>query len=162
MLKTGGKSDTTGDPRKFRSLKRGDDSGISGAPKGEHPSLRNAARVEPEYVLRYTAYASHKKEEDIPENQRLTREEKAVVDGYKKRFNKIAYNNNPKYRHVGMRCVDLADLAKLFMTGHPWKNNQKLRTLATPVLTELALTYEKRLREVFKSAHGKDVGKIDD
>jgi hypothetical protein len=91
----------------------------------------------------------------------LTKKELAVVEGYKTKLYRIAYNKNPAYRHVGHVCNELDRWYRLFYTGWPWKGNEKMCRLATPILAGYAETLSKRLRELYKAQHGRDIGKID-
>ena len=91
----------------------------------------------------------------------LNKKEQLLVDGYKVMLYKIAYNENPKFRHVGARCEELNSLAEKFKTGYPWKNNQRLVSLGTPELVATALGLSNRLEMVEKAKLGRDVGRVD-
>jgi hypothetical protein len=115
------------------------------------------------YSLAYTAKAKWRKkfkEEQHPD--RLSELEQDVIDSYKMKLNKVAYNNFDSIRHVGHRCNELERWARMFMTGWPWKGNPKMCNLGTPQLVACAEMYAKRLREIFKVQHGRDIGRLDD
>jgi hypothetical protein len=94
-------------------------------------------------------------------SKNLNKSEQDLVDGYKKMLWKIAYNNNPKYRHVGARCEDLNFWAEKFKTGYPWKNNERMVTLATPQLVAAAVGLSDRLESIEKVKNGRDIGRVD-
>jgi len=96
----------------------------------------------------------------------LTPEEQVVVDSYKVYLWKIAYNKFPRFRHVGQRCDELNKMARTFMTGWPFEkagNNQlgRLGRLGREQLVRCAEMYEKRLRDLYKAKHDRDVGRIE-
>jgi hypothetical protein len=91
----------------------------------------------------------------------LNKSEQYLVDGYKTMLWKIAYNENPKYRHVGARCEDLNSWAEKFKTGYPWKNNERLVRLGTPELVATAIGLSSRLESIEKVKNGRDIGRVD-
>jgi len=99
---------------------------------------------------------SHRKTPD-----RLSKEEAQIVESYKTKMLKIAYNTFPNFKHDGYRCKELNKWRQLFVTGWPWKNNDRLRHIATPIMVNYTEMLEKRLRDLFKSKFGKDIGRVE-
>ena len=74
---------------------------------------------------------------------------------------KLAYNDQPRFKHVGQRCQALNDLANKYRTGYPWKNNQVMVEVATPILTSYAEAISHQLMEIEKVRFGRDIGHLD-
>ena len=91
----------------------------------------------------------------------LTKSEQKLVDGYKAMLYKLAYHKFPSVKHVGTRVAELNTWMEKFRTGYPWKNNQRLVSLATPQLVAAALALSSRLETVEKAKLGRDIGKVD-
>lgn len=91
--------------------------------------------------------------------KRLTKSEQKLVDGYKTMILKTAYGKETKY--VGTTCTKLTELAEKFKSGFPWKNNEKLVSLATPQLVAMANALANRIEMVEKAKLGRDIGRVD-
>ena len=80
----------------------------------------------------------------------LTEEDQTVVNGYKIKLFKLAYNRFPSYRNEGDRVRALDDFVTKLKTGWPWKNNQRLTLLGTPQLVSFGEALSKRIVDVEK------------
>lgn len=125
----------------------------------QHNLNHIAVADRPKLVFTGTASIVDKKKGES--TKRLNASEQHLVDCYKTMIWKIAYAPNNKYRHVGARCTELNDLAEKFKTGYPWKNTEKMVSLATPMLVTYALALSSTLESVEKAKLGRDVGRVD-
>lgn len=127
--------------------------------KMKTPSINTNAK-EDRPKIAFTSVSTNKQKSDNSANK-LNKKEQELVDGYKTMLYSIAYNNHPRFKHVGTRCSELNSLAEQFKTGYPWKNNERLVKLATPQLVNTAVALASRLEMVEKAKNGRDLGRVD-